>query len=505
MHLADESRAYKCAILAFGVGNPDMPDKPGDPAGFDGRMLYWQQVLPSLNYAQRNGHILLLHAYGYPDMFHPDADWYIYRYERQVQANLKTLGITDLKYAYGEIGIDCLIVGEKGGYKVNTQDANYVAQLLQWERDLQNQSQLLGGAIFTFGDSGGWGSYDITSTNVASMLAQHYTDHAGDYGPSTATDEQHNVFIPAAGTGQPAAPDLKPVEWDARLTERGVTVQPADVAPGEQFWRVTMARWYNEQESQGRHHIYVDAPDGALFQAIWPTGISTKAANGRSGFDAGNYPMSASLNEFSVRMVPGTPSETVRGIGMGADGNPAVHTSTEVRFELVTMPQAQPPAEQPPTAIEPTPQPDDRWQRSREFVRVWEGGYQDIPNDSGNWTGGKVGVGINKGTKYGISAASYPDLDIKNLTMEQADAIYFRDYWQASGADKLPWPACLLVFDTAVLHGVGTARNWLHDVGPNAFLFAAKRMRVYTRMANWDTWGKGWVNRTADLLERAGG
>lgn len=151
----------------------------------------------------------------------------------------------------------------------------------------------------------------------------------------------------------------------------------------------------------------------------------------------------------------------------------------------------------------PEPQTSDNWRRSRAFVARWEGNYQNVPNDVGNWTGGKVGVGINKGTKYGISAASYPDLDIINLTMEQADAIYFRDYWQASGADKLPWPACLLVFDTAVLHGVGTARNWLLDTGPDALAFAAKRLRVYTGMANWSTWGAGWTNRVADLLEEA--
>lgn len=182
MNLADISGVYKCAILAFSVGNPDLPHKPGDPSGFDGRMLYWQQVLESLRYAQKHNHILLLHAYGYPDMFHPDADWHIYRYERQVQANLRTLGIANLKYAYGEIGIDRLIVGEKGGYKVvPVTDQGYTNQTLQWEKDLQGEDLLLGGAIFTLGDSGGWGTYDISDTSVASLIAQHYVDHAGDY------------------------------------------------------------------------------------------------------------------------------------------------------------------------------------------------------------------------------------------------------------------------------------------------------------------------------------
>lgn len=153
---------------------------------------------------------------------------------------------------------------------------------------------------------------------------------------------------------------------------------------------------------------------------------------------------------------------------------------------------------------EPTPQPTgDNWTRSRAFVRKWEGGYSDNPEDHGNWTGGQKGVGELKGTKYGISAASYPQLDIRNLTMAEADAIYFRDYWQASNAASYPWPYCLLAFDTAVLHGVETSRKWQKEVGDSPLAFAAKRLRVYTKLDNWDEFGAGWTNRVADLLEEA--
>jgi len=58
-----------------------------------------------------------------------------------------------------------------------------------------------------------------------------------------------------------------------------------------------------------------------------------------------------------------------------------------------------------------------------------EGFYSDDPNDPGNWTGGRVGVGILKGTKYGISAGSYPELQIKHLTLKEARVIYHRDFW----------------------------------------------------------------------------
>ena len=58
------------------------------------------------------------------------------------------------------------------------------------------------------------------------------------------------------------------------------------------------------------------------------------------------------------------------------------------------------------------------WQMAKNLTLNVEGGYQCDPDDKGNWTGGNVGVGLLKGTKYGISAASFSNVDIKNLTKE---------------------------------------------------------------------------------------
>jgi hypothetical protein len=157
----------------------------------------------------------------------------------------------------------------------------------------------------------------------------------------------------------------------------------------------------------------------------------------------------------------------------------------------------------PTTPPVPTPIPPagDKWTRTINWVLQWEGGYQNSVADKGNWTGCAQGKGENKGTNFGISACSYPNLDIKNLTKQQAIDIYARDYWVPSGASELPWPYCLLVMDTAVLHGVGAAKGWLATAGPDPYTFAAKRLQTYTVLSNWDLFGKGWVNRTADLLE----
>lgn len=141
------------------------------------------------------------------------------------------------------------------------------------------------------------------------------------------------------------------------------------------------------------------------------------------------------------------------------------------------------------------------WPRAIEWVLQWEGGLSMNPEDHGNWTGGRKGQGELRGTNFGISAASYPRLDIRNLTREQAIAIYERDYWQSSGAASLPYPLSLLVLDTAVLHGVGTAKKWLKEVGTNPYAFAARRLHTYTKLDNWHVFGAAWTNRTADLLE----
>jgi lysozyme family protein len=50
-------------------------------------------------------------------------------------------------------------------------------------------------------------------------------------------------------------------------------------------------------------------------------------------------------------------------------------------------------------------------------VKKLEGVYSNDPNDPGGET------------KYGISEKSYPHLDIKNLTIEDAENIYLNDWW----------------------------------------------------------------------------
>ncbi|MCF6211703.1 MAG: N-acetylmuramidase [Gammaproteobacteria bacterium] len=61
-------------------------------------------------------------------------------------------------------------------------------------------------------------------------------------------------------------------------------------------------------------------------------------------------------------------------------------------------------------------------------------------------------------TKYGISQRAYPNVDIRNLTEQQARDIYKRDYWDRIRADEITSQAIAEnIFDTAVNMGVRTA------------------------------------------------
>lgn len=165
------------------------------------------------------------------------------------------------------------------------------------------------------------------------------------------------------------------------------------------------------------------------------------------------------------------------------------------------------------------------FERALAIVVGLEGGYCDERADPGNWTGGHVGAGELRGTKFGISAAAYPTLDIANLALPQAADIYRHDYWDRVSADRLPPPLALLVFDAAVNNGVGRAVEWLQQslgvatdgqLGPMTLAaldravatqggaapcaeFQARRMAFMASLPTWPTFGLGWSRRLCTL------
>jgi len=90
---------------------------------------------------------------------------------------------------------------------------------------------------------------------------------------------------------------------------------------------------------------------------------------------------------------------------------------------------------------------------AREGAPPGKDGYVNDPRDAGGET------------KFGISKAAYPALDIKSLTREQAIEIYRRDYWSPLGAAAIAAPLRLAVLDCAINCGVGRAKALLPGTG----------------------------------------
>lgn len=85
----------------------------------------------------------------------------------------------------------------------------------------------------------------------------------------------------------------------------------------------------------------------------------------------------------------------------------------------------------------------------QELIMI-EGGYANDATDRGGET------------KYGISQRAYPNLDIRNLSLQGAKDIYLEDYWKASGSHHmLKYELALELFDTGVNMGQGVARRFL--------------------------------------------
>jgi Glycosyl hydrolase 108 len=133
--------------------------------------------------------------------------------------------------------------------------------------------------------------------------------------------------------------------------------------------------------------------------------------------------------------------------------------------------------------------------RALQFTSKWEGGYVNDPQDPG-------GV-----TKYGISKRSYPKLDIENLTREQANEIYYKDYWLTSGCDSLPGPLCLVAFDSAVNHGVSWSLAYQKASKGNWNMMMQLRLGYYydlvKRKPVLSKFLRGWQNRWLDLKRHA--
>jgi hypothetical protein len=134
--------------------------------------------------------------------------------------------------------------------------------------------------------------------------------------------------------------------------------------------------------------------------------------------------------------------------------------------------------------------------------------FEDALRTTLRYEGGFVEDDAGRGpSKFGINKAANPDVDVKNLTKEQARELYKKRYWDAIGGDSLAAkdPAFAKVaFDTAVNMGVGKTKQLVAESKGDSKALLNMRQQHYDKLIEADPkkfapYKSGWQSRLADL------
>lgn len=138
--------------------------------------------------------------------------------------------------------------------------------------------------------------------------------------------------------------------------------------------------------------------------------------------------------------------------------------------------------------------PSSSFQSAVSRVLGHEGGYTH--------SDGNTGAPAN----FGINQLHNPDLDVKNITKDQAVERYKSHYWDAIDGDNLPPALQATALDAAVNQGPARAKEWLRQSGGDVQKFNALRRNHYEMLARRPEFAKyrnTWLKRL-DSYEQPG-
>lgn len=161
----------------------------------------------------------------------------------------------------------------------------------------------------------------------------------------------------------------------------------------------------------------------------------------------------------------------------------------------------------------------EKFEKAVGFIFNHEGGFQNNPNDPGNYANGKL-----IGTNMGISAKAFPQFDIQNLSRDTAKSIYKQEFWDRIKGESLPEPVALVAMNIAVMSGTGRAAQFLQEefpelkkdraIGPKtlqairerdpielAHSLLDKHLAYMKSLPQWQSFGRGWSRRVEELRE----
>jgi lysozyme family protein len=161
------------------------------------------------------------------------------------------------------------------------------------------------------------------------------------------------------------------------------------------------------------------------------------------------------------------------------------------------------------------------WQKSFELMLQSEGGFVNHPSDPG----GMTNLGVIKATWESWVGREVDEAEMRGLTPENVEPLYKERYWDAVRGDELPMGLDYLMFDFAVNAGAGRAIKTLQTsvgvtpdggfgpitmkaveaVDPVELIerFSQAKENFYRSLTTFSTFGKGWLNRVADVKLKA--
>jgi LysM repeat protein/F0F1-type ATP synthase membrane subunit b/b' len=328
-----------------------------------------------------------------------------------------------------------------------------------------------------------------------------------------------SVYLPVSyqtGSGNPVT--SPPVNNSKPVQPLPSGDRPYAIQSGDSLWAIAQRelgngdRWREIKKANGTTFTEAESRRLQVGQVIYLPGSGTTSPRPQQ-------PTTPTGRPYNVRSGDTLWAIAQRELGNGnrwreikkADGSTFTEAEAQTLWvgQLLYLPGSAPTGG---TPITPGPTQPADFRRSLAFVRRWEGGYVNHPNDPG----GATNKGVIQSTYNAYRASKgLPARDVRWIEDREVEDIYYKMYWIESGSDRLTSRLAMVHFDTYVNMG-NTATRLLQQARQSA---SGDEMSVVKRyldlreaeyraiVANKPSMGvflQGWLNRLNSLRAEVG-
>jgi lysozyme family protein len=163
----------------------------------------------------------------------------------------------------------------------------------------------------------------------------------------------------------------------------------------------------------------------------------------------------------------------------------------------------------------------ENWDDSFAAVLKHEGGYVNNPRDPG----GRTNLGVTQRAWEAYLNRDVTETEMRALTPDIVKPFYKAMYWDKIKGDQLPAGVDYATYDLAVNSGTRRAAKYLQEIagvfadgiiGPKSIdaiealdpkqtveVLCDMRLNFLKRLTTFDTFGKGWSARVAEVKAKA--